>query len=508
MIADSRLALPRGWLPNVALPIEAVWRVAAIVAPFIAGAGISSFSGDTWWALSMGRLSVDAGRPVGEIVLAHTPTVAEPTNGQWLGQVVLYACYAAGGELGVRLLGGLVATVTFGLLLATARVLGGTTRVSTAAVMLGVLLAASNVGPRAQLLALPLFAATTLLLHLRHRRPLALLALPPIFLIWTNVHGSFALGLLLLGLFLVGDAAEELVLRRGRPFDAVRVTRDLVLATVASLAATLINPLGIGVYGYVASLTSNPVMSMISEWRPLTVREPLGLLFSVAVVIVGGVLRASPRRLSVAEIFVLLACGHLALSSERNVIWAAMTLVPILAGLAADIALPAWATRALADGGARRSMMNTALVGLLVAFAACTPLWLALVTDHLRGGAADAEVAPIAATEYVARLPEGTRLFHYQPWTGYLDWRLWPVQLPFLDGRIEVHPVSVWSDYLAVTTARADWETILDRYEVDYLMLQRADQGRLARFAEETGRWTITYEDEVAVVLARSARRG
>jgi hypothetical protein len=63
------------------------------------------------------------------------------------------------------------------------------------------------------------------------------------------------------------------------------------------------------------------------------------------------------------------------------------------------------------------------------------------------------------------------RIFSRFEWGEYLGWSLAPRYKVFMDGRIEIFPDDVWQDFSAVTRGRADWERILDRYGVDYLIL-------------------------------------
>jgi hypothetical protein len=145
--------------------------------------------------------------------------------------------------------------------------------------------------------------------------------------------------------------------------------------------------------------------------------------------------------------------------------------------------------------------LNALLVLLLVVAGATSPLWRPALALRQGGLAVTAEYSPVEATEFVARLPPGRRLFHYQAWKGYLGWRLWPDQQPFLDGRIEAHPLEVWDDYVAITAAAPDWQQRLAKYDVDVLLLHKGMQPRLVDVAAASSTWTRAYEDGVAVVF-------
>lgn len=502
------------------LRIEQLWELAALALPFMVTVGASGFASDSWWSVKMGQATVTAGRPVVDPLFAHAPAVPGATNQQWLAQVAIYLLYAGFGEIGARVAAGLLMAATCGLLLAAGRVSGGSARTAAFGVLLATLLAASNVTVRAQLFCYLLFGLTYFVLHLRPRRPRLLYLLPATLAVWANLHGSFALGLLLIGLHAVGDTFDAALARR--KLDAVvRSTAGRwALLLAASFVATWLNPLGPSIYAYLGAVTTHPaVRSVVTEWQPTTIRDSTGLVLVASMLLLGAIMHRSARRIATVEALLLVAFSWLALDSLRSVVWWGLVAAPILARHAAAVPLPAWLSRTSPSLAGKRAHsplnlnLNLALAALIVAQAALAPFWLPTLVEQSRAAKAavsnassTASTRPsAAAADVLAGLPSGSRLYHFQPWTGYLAWRLWPAQQPMLDARIEAHPPTVWADYFAVNAARADWEPILDGYGVDYLVLDPRFQGRLAAAAEASGRWTRLYVDSTAVVLGRRA---
>jgi hypothetical protein len=72
-----------------------------------------------------------------------------------------------------------------------------------------------------------------------------------------------------------------------------------------------------------------------------------------------------------------------------------------------------------------------------------------------------------------------------------------------MDARFETHPSWVWDEYQAVSTGRADWEQILARYDIEYLVLDTGQQLFLADHALKSGRWVLLYQDNVGAILGR-----
>jgi hypothetical protein len=74
----------------------------------------------------------------------------------------------------------------------------------------------------------------------------------------------------------------------------------------------------------------------------------------------------------------------------------------------------------------------------------------------------------------------------------------------FMDGRIEIYPDDVWREYEAVTTGQ-NWPPILDRYDVDVLVLDTSypAQARLLAEVENSPAWERVFQARTAVVFVR-----
>ena len=78
-------------------------------------------------------------------------------------------------------------------------------------------------------------------------------------------------------------------------------------------------------------------------------------------------------------------------------------------------------------------------------------------------------------------------------------------------GNLEIYPDDVWEQYEAVTRGRADWQQILDRYGVDWLVLDDRS-GYHAALLEQVRRaperWRETFRQGDAVVFQRLPSAG
>src|SRR6476646_4020577 len=179
---------------------------------------------------------------------------------QWLAQGVFAALYRLGGWPLLAAAQALLVGGTFSLVYLAARATGARPKTVALLALAGFLVASPGLGMRPQLLALPLFAALLWVTASRREHPGRLWVAPVLAALCANLHGSFALFPLVVGLAWLEDRRRK---------DG-RATRTLLIAALTALA-TLVNPFGARVWVYAYDLSTNPVIrKTISEWAPLT----------------------------------------------------------------------------------------------------------------------------------------------------------------------------------------------------------------------------------------------
>ena len=222
--------------------------------------------------------SLVAGRDIAEHGLPRTETLTWAAHGrpwvdqQWLAQWVYYEAYRAGGYPAVGGLSAVLIGLAFGIL-AGYLLFRGTSPVRTliwVAVAYGV--CELNTVVRTQSFAYPLFVATVVILleDDRERRfGRILLALPPIFLIWANLHGSVLLAAPLVVAYCIWAALHNLsAARRRAMFGYLLLAACMPLAVVAT-------PYGFSIMDYYRSVLGNPVLTgRVAEWQAATFSGP------------------------------------------------------------------------------------------------------------------------------------------------------------------------------------------------------------------------------------------
>jgi hypothetical protein len=380
-----------------------------------------------------------------------------------------------------------------------------------------------------------LFAATLYLLAIRRERPRAVWLIPVLAVVWANVHGTFLFAPALCGLAWFAEVYEAASIERPEPPEAaeapeagesreqpVRHPRlaphEMLLVGVAATAATLVNPFGAAIWGYVASLTSNPtIAARVSEWRPPSLLTVPGALLYLSVVGVALLAFARLRRARGARIpwpalLTLVLFGGFALASGRGTAWWPFAAVFVIApwlrpGTVAPSPDPG---ERRADGSTPAALrrLNLAIVAVLALVGiALLPSWrtsgaagvpvgtLAFapqgIAQALNGEVCNAAAGPLA-TPAAAAPP--SRVWNPQVWGSWLEFAA-PTCAYVVDSRVELFSSQVWADDETIETGGAGWDEVLRRYQVFAVVTNHATEGSLEAGLGRSDRWTRLYDD-------------
>ena len=472
---------------------------------------------DFWWNVKSGQIMAETGQFLSTDVLVWTPVREPYYNPQWGSQLLFHWLYAASPYL-LLTARTLIIACTVGIVMWLGAWRSRSLQVATLATVIAYLASWTNYGVRPQLFAFLPFIAFYFLLERKDAYPRWLPLLVPIMLFWVNVHGSFFLGVAMLGIYGAGTVLEKLGSPTGRKWLLSGAAAWQVAWFAAAALVSLANPYFTQIYNYFFVATNDPIARALNvEWQGPTLYDGTGQLFFINVLIFAASLYASRRRLRPTEILLVLAFGYLSLTSLRNVIWWNWLVAPMTA-----VNFATWASnrRQKREEAAtekirnsqfqipnRRELapLNWLLAAIIVGGAlAFTPLWR--TSSPLVAPAARAAVSGDTPVELAAFLKSNdvpAPLFNYMEWGGYLENELYPRYRMFIDGRFEARQVPVWNDYLSISRGRADWQQTLDRYGVRTLVLSKQFHKDLIPFIAATPAWHFAYQDKTAIVYVR-----
>jgi hypothetical protein len=470
--------------------LSRLWAFLAIGLPVLAATIASLPTVDLAYHLRAGAITLDTGSIPRFDTFTFTASGAPWQNQQWGAQVLLAIAYRLAGWTGLVLLRAALVGVAFGLLFDICRRRSGSVRMAAWLTLAAFVCTAVTLGLRPQLFAIALFATVLWLVVQRRERPKLAWIVVPLVLVWANVHGSFFLGPLLVGIGLVEDLIER---------DPGRRRTAAVL--VSTLAATLVNPFGVDVWIYAIGIsTSGLITSRVTEWQPTTVRTPEGALFFVsaglvAIAFVVAALRGRDiRPTALLWLVPFLAIGAYAV---RGLAWWPFVAVVVVAGL---VATPSRTAPAPArDGTPAMRRMNVGLAAVLVlAGIASLPLWRP-IDPGLQTPAGVVGTAPpgiTAALRTVARPTD--RILNPQPWGSWFEFAL-PDTPVAIDSRIELFPLDVWNTIDQIETGGTGWQAALEGWGVSLVVTSPAQADLIARL--EAAGWHEEYRDKDGSVL-------
>jgi hypothetical protein len=455
----------RGSLRRIAWKRAESFLVAAFVMACLAGLVLSTTSDpDLWGHVTFGHDIVRLRAVTG--VDSYSFTTDRPwINHEWLSEVLMYLSYATFGAAGLIALKVLVCGAAAILIVRQLGRSALTLEVKVFLFLLAVVGTKAQTGQvRPQLFSTLLFALLlSALTTVDDGDTRALFTLPLIFLFWANLHGGWILGAGVLGIW---TAAQVLDSRR-----AAADLRNIVIAAVASAAATLVNPFGVGLWTFLLR-TVRVDRADITDWQPVTYSTDI-LIVWLAIAATCGVFLFRARR--IPSFFTATTLGVLAVGSFR-----VLRLESFFA-LSAVMLLPRALTPVQAVGASASSPKVTPVsrrAGLVViGLASCAiALFTVLIVRNGSCIPIDNTGAPEPAVASFVRVNNlRGRMITWFDWGEYAIWHFSPAIQVSIDGRRETaySPKVVSSHLEFYRDHEPPGSTIADRLNADYVWVPK-----------------------------------
>jgi hypothetical protein len=453
---------------------------------------------DFWWHMKTGQYIVEHhSLPVPD-PFAYTASASAAYRGEeqvrhfnltheWLSQVLMYAVYAVAGFSGIVLARAVLLASLCGLAGFLAARLSANFYAGIAAACATATVVIAFAADRPGVVSFLGVAIFVNLLELRR----GWWALPPLALLWSNCHGGFFLGWVVL----LAYCAETLRFRS--PAAWLRESRRLWLVTACAIAASGINPNGFGVVSTIFAYRRSPMTANLIEWQPPRLWGPPYsfdiLLYAAALVLV-----FSWKRVRPAHWILFVAFAGASLTAFRNTpLTGFLAPVLIAAYFPFRVQLPevlAWAPPILAAAGFIAGLAQGRFLQLRVA----------------------AWTLPSGAADYLLENHVTGPIFNTYEQGGYVIWRMWPRERVFIDGRALSE--TVYRDYNQILFNAGSYadqmtgprEELLNRYGVRVVVMNTLDyvSGALYPLAialahPASTEWELVYDDAQAVVFVR-----
>jgi hypothetical protein len=478
-------------------------------------AGIMAYDG--FWHLLVGKMIFESGSVPRADFFCFTAHGLDWVNLNWLAQLIAYRLYLYGGYDGPLLLSGVLFTVGLigALIHASRRGALALPSLMAAALCFFAMWLPYGIRPRMWTFALTATLAALLAPRggevaptMRWRLTRAGVAVLLLWL-WNNLHGGFVYGYGLLGFVWLGeriDAVRSAGLRTTLTSPASYV---LPIAILLGFVGFLFHPHGLAALQHALGYTNRfhpEVWVICAEIAPYEFTGFLGwFLIGYLSLALGGVLLAR-RSLRFADLVPALIFLVLTLRVRRGLTPFLLISAPWVAQLWSTVLRERLRPRPLALMELLKPAVARlpALLGLGVV--AYVPFGAATAFPYppgsLEGAPTYRNQLPSEAVSVIRDLPLEGRIFNQYELGGIIAWGLHPGERVFIDGRMDLHcKGESWLDYLTILRLEPGWEQLLDRHDIDLVLLRRGE--RLLEVLARGRSWRVAYAGEAFVLLAR-----
>lgn len=472
---------------------------------------------DFWWHLKAGEI-IATTRSIPQVDTFSFTAEGRPFLLQnWLGELIYYWTYRAGGFPLLVLLGTLLTVAAFLLMY---KLCLNATHNRRIVALVGFVACLANYGfLRPQTYSFLLFSAFYLVLsEYRERRRDRLWILPIVMAFWVNLHGAFVIGLGLPVLYLLCEALRRFVDPHGTGALSIAELKKLLLIFGLCCMVTIINPEGYRIYDYVRTVILDPgSQQLVAEWQPPRVNDLTGFLFFYCpfflAIFTFIQARVKPDLTEIILFFVFAAFG---LSAIRNAAWFGTIAFPMIARYLPQADLtPLFPLRRFAtidsvfisssqlerETPAHGRMNLLLLTAALIALLMQSP-W---IRPAITGKSLLAQQTPVGVAEFIEKQGISGRMFHPQEFGDYLMWRLWPQQKTLVDGRVHLFDLEFLKEYKRVLEDPLSGD-FMERWNIEYLLLSKLPDGSDSKTigsVENSRAWSKIYEDSISVLFVK-----
>ncbi len=412
-------------------------------------------------------------------------------NFEWLGELPYFFAQRWMGDRGLYLVLFVVAAAILTGIFCLGRLRSGSWTASFFTTGIGLLLTTVSLLPRPLLFGwLFLVVEVAVLWSYRKGRDWTW-ALPVLFLLWINTHGSWFIGFVLMVLFVACGFVEG----EWGGLYAVRWTpaqrKKLVTVAMVSFAALFVNPYGWRLVAYPLDVAFRQKLTVenIAEWGSLDFHSPRGKIMIGVLVLMAVLQLVRRRRWPLEDVAFAAVALYGGVTYVRFLFLPAILIMPLLA---VDF-------RAGVEGEKSPARDHRLLSGLVMV--ALVAMMVRAYPREKQLHAGWEEFFPEKAVPWVDSTAGRGNLLANFNWAGYLEWQA-PEVKEMIDSRVDIFVhAGVMADYLKAVKVE-DTDAMLEKYRIRYVLLPR--EYPMAHLLEHEAAWKKTYDDGQAVGFERA----
>jgi hypothetical protein len=462
---------------------------------------------DIWWHLKVGDWIVEHAAVPHIGILSRTAAGRPWVAYSWGYEVLLSYAYRWFGLVGIGIYGVLLTlAVAYSIFWMALRLSGNFWRSCLiAAIACSAFL--YYIMPRPVFFSMTFFTIVLALLLEANRagRIQPLYWLPPLFLLWANLHIQFIYGLFLVGLFVSVNIAQRLAahwqIAPGFVLPPTLPAGPLVAISAACVLASCIGPYSYHLFPVVYEYSKAKVPYLIiRELQPINFRgvsHYVQLLLTCA----GFFALGWRKRIDLFKFALLTIATVVAYRTMRDS-W--FICIPAAAALA-DFPAAGSSEDMSGTDGARGPLLTWPERVGVAAFVAFALVLFARNTDFTERGLdrAISNIYPVNAVNFLRRNPQPGPLYNNLDWGGFLIWYMpdYPVAI---DGRNDLYGDDLDGLFFDSENGRESYSTDPYLSEAGVVLLEK--RLPLAQLLTTDPRFTLIYQDQLTAVFIPSNR--
>lgn len=467
---------------------------------------------DMWWHMQAGKATIENRSPLLTDVFSFSRVGQAWINHSWLAEVIMFAAFEAGGFFGLGLWMVSLIVLSMGVMYL---LLEGPPLYKTAWTVLAAMVIFWVWSPRPQLFSLVFFAFVLLVLsRYQFQNKNYLLWLIPVFIFWSNFHGGYVWGFILLFCWILGQLINCLWGEDDtRAENWVKAKRLMEMSLILAFAV-LINPNGINTWLIPFKTVGVEVLqNFIDEWSSPNFHDPTLYPFLALFFINIAVMGMSKKRVDGVDLVSFLVFSCMALISKRNFAPFALLASPIGAKYSWPLIVAGFTRLQLLfkrlnrkadidradkkNSGVHNSLRRVTNLLIVAILGGIGLIKLIFVTSPVIIETYSRQYYPVEAVEILQSHDFTDRILNSYGWGGYLDWNL-PSGKVFVDGRTDLYGDEILNQYLTMINALPGWQGLFSQWDIHYVLLEPFQP--IISQLQSTG-WSVIYEDQTSILL-------
>lgn len=428
-------------------------------------------------------------------------------NHEWLFQAISYGLYNYGGEALLVALQIFLVLSSFILLYKTVRLYSDNIPVIVFVLALGALASSHRFVLRPQHFSYVFLLINLYCLHQYARgRTGYLYLLPPVMLLWVNIHAESLWGIAVPAIFLVAEAAG-VYFRHEKRENLKKLFSVFILVVLASL----INP-----FTYKTVIWPLLVMSEqfagVEELLPSTTLKYLLFWIYFGIFVLSAFF--SIGRIKIHFLFISLFFSVAAWIANRGIPHFVFASAPVIAAGLSGINVLATKRRkpsslSFVPPGSKsphraswNEKANYLLRFLLLSLIAAAIF--SIVTDKRYLRKFDNVPYPEGAVKFIKNNDIKGNMFNLHAWGGYIVWELFPSVRTYIDNRF-FHR-KFFAEYEKILSGEMEWQDLLNKYKINIALLNYSPTNdiNLRDHLFKSTEWRLVYWDDYSLLYLKN----